>query len=117
MREIISAMGAGIGQGLAEGIGRAFILIIMIVVISAAIAILLGIIFLGLSYFAFKRKKPKLFLTFSLLATLFLSVILSLIIGTSITNNIVGALIPFPFLFGFGIWKSIKKYKKIKSAE
>ena len=108
--------GQALGEALGLGIGLALAKIIIIFVFGVVIIGASGVVFLGLSFYFYKKKKPKSFLFSAAIGDISLSLIAALILSSKISGNLSLFMVLAPVFLIIGGWVAWSKYRKLKSA-
>ena len=115
MDKVIQAFGESFGIALGESLGTVLVKIILAAIIAILISGLAGLIFLILAIIFYKKRRKALFLTFGTLASLFLSVIVSILIISKFFGDGQAFLLGILIFFVFGEVLTIIFYKKLNA--
>ncbi len=114
MGGIIQGVAKAFGTGLALGIGKTLVFVVIAFMFFFLASALLGVFAMIFSFKFYKSGKPVAFLISGILSVLSISIFISILLSSRITNGLTLAVILFPILFIFGMVFVVKKYRKIK---
>lgn len=113
MENAVQKVVGAVGTGFAEGLARGLVMVVLVGIALLIISILLGFLFVLGAWVAYRKNKPKLFLTFGILASLSLAIVGGFFTGGALDNPPIGIIFVAPAIFILGIWQAGKLYRKM----
>ncbi len=114
MTEIIKGIGGALGEGLAVSLGKTVVFVVVAFLFFILASFIFGFLFLGLSVWFYKSRKPKLFLFFGILSAISISLFSSILLSSALASDLTLAVVLLPIFLIFGVSVVIKQYKKIR---
>lgn len=114
MENVVGTVVKSAGEGFGDALGKILISMIGIIIVGFLILGVTGFLALGLAWLFYKKRRPVLFLIFSLISALSFSVFGAILLVAWLGGKISAVFILAPIFFIGGAVLSFKKYKRCR---